>query len=68
MALTLAQKSYIVQLDNKADEILECFGMPGLMLSLADSKRDFSHFGSLAPAVKISMMCASTRYILIYLF
>jgi len=34
LALTSVQKSYIIQLDNTADEILECFGMPGLMLSL----------------------------------
>ena len=36
MALTSAQKDYIIQLDNTADQILECFGMPGLMLSLLD--------------------------------
>jgi hypothetical protein len=57
LALTLAQKNYIIQLDNTADEILECFGMPGLMLSIPDEMVKIKDIMDSASENELDMYC-----------
>lgn len=57
MTLTLAQRNYIIQLDNTADEILECFGMPGLMLSLANEMEKIKDIMDSASDGELDMYC-----------